>query len=535
MSAPKSIGRYQILGELGKGAMGTVYRGRDDTLDRDVALKVMSAGLADADTRARFLKEARAVARIQHPNIIVIYELGEHEGAPYMALELLEGVDLQRALDDGLRPDPRATLPVALQVLAGLGRAHENGIVHRDIKPSNVFLPYGRPAKIMDFGVARLAGHGGLSTGSGVVVGTPNYMSPEQVQGGDIDGRSDLFSVGLILYELATGEKAFKADTVVAVVFKILHEDVDLGLVPAGPRWEKLRGVIRRALAREREERYPDAEGMAADLALALQDLGGSVDPTAPADLALLVRPTPPTAPGQTPHTAAATAPMRPPRAPSPRPRASSGGPRPPRRPAPAPPRSRWALGLAWIFGVGAVGLLAFAGWLALSPGPKPWSQSTPASPPPVSPAPTPAATAPTFEPTDAPPEPTPAATASATPEPTPAPDPTPPPTPAPTPTPVMSPEERLVRASDLMDGGRFAEALAEARAVRQLDPTNREATVLAQAAEEAVVIEECLANARQALKAGDRDRALAEVRRGLIIKPSDSRLLELHGEVTRE
>ena len=124
MGAPKRIGRYRILGELGKGAMGTVYRGRDDTLDRDVALKVMSAGLVDADTRARFLKEARAAARIQHPNIIVIYELGEHEGAPYMALELLEGVDLQRALDDGIRPDPRATLPVILQVLAGLGRAH---------------------------------------------------------------------------------------------------------------------------------------------------------------------------------------------------------------------------------------------------------------------------------------------------------------------------------------------------------------------------------------------------------------------------
>ncbi|MCG6923888.1 MAG: protein kinase [Acidobacteria bacterium] len=533
MGAPRRIGRYRVLGELGKGAMGTVYRGRDDTLDRDVALKVMSAGLTDAETRGRFLKEARAVARIQHPNIIVIYELGEHEGAPYMALELLEGVDLQRALDDGLRPDPRVTLPVVLQVLAGLGQAHENGIVHRDIKPSNVFLPFGRPAKIMDFGVARLAGPGGLSTGSGVVVGTPNYMSPEQVQGGDIDGRSDLFSVGLILYELATGEKAFKADTVVAVVFKILHEEVNLGLVPPGPRWERLRKVIRRALAREREERYPDAQGMSADLALAVQDLGGSVDLTAPADLALLVRPTPPPAPEQTPQSSAPTATLRTPRAPSPRRRASSGGPRPPRRPAPSPPRSRWALGLAWIFGVGAVGLLAFAGWLAMRPGPRPWSEPTPATPPPASSAPT--AAAPLLEPTDGLPEPTPTATPSATPEPTPLPTREPTPTPQALPTPELGPEERLARASELMDRGRFADALAEAHAVLQRDPTNREATVLAQAAEEAVVIEECLANARKALKAGDRDRALAEVRRGLIINPSDSRLLELHGEVTRE
>ena len=174
MGVPERIGRYQVLGELGQGAMGTVYRGRDEMLDRDVAVKVMSKGLADADARARFLREARAAAKLQHPNIVVIYELGEHEGAPFMVLELLEGVDLQRAIDGGIRPDPRATLPVVLQLLAGLGHAHEHGIVHRDVKPSNVFLPFGRPAKIMDFGVARLAGLG--TTTAGVVVGTPNYM-----------------------------------------------------------------------------------------------------------------------------------------------------------------------------------------------------------------------------------------------------------------------------------------------------------------------------------------------------------------------
>ena len=249
MGVPERIGRYQVLGELGQGAMGTVYRGRDEMLDRDVAVKVMSKGLADADARARFLREARAAAKLQHPNIVVIYELGEHEGAPFMALELLEGVDLQRAIDGGIRPDPRATLPVVLQLLAGLGHAHEHGIVHRDVKPSNVFLPFGRPAKIMDFGVARLAGLG--TTTAGVVVGTPNYMSPEQVAAGELDGRSDLFSAGLILYELVTGEKAFQADSLVSIMYKILHEAPDLGLIPDGRQWERLRAVLARALARK--------------------------------------------------------------------------------------------------------------------------------------------------------------------------------------------------------------------------------------------------------------------------------------------
>jgi serine/threonine protein kinase len=456
----------------------------------------------------------------------VIYELGEHEGAPYMALEYLEGVDLQRALEDGLRPDPAATLPIALQALAGLGRAHEIGIVHRDIKPSNIFLPFGRPTKIMDFGVARLAGQG-QTTGSGTIVGTPNYMSPEQVQGKEVDGRSDLFSVGLILYELATGEKAFKADTVVAVVFKILHEKVNLGLIPSEPRWERLRGVIQRALAREREERYADAQAMAADLALAVKDLGGSLDPTAPADHALLVRPKPP--PIQTPESAAPTATVRTPRATS-SPPAARGPSR--RRPSPRR-RSRAALGLAWVFGGAAAGLLAFAGWLAWAPGPKPWSQAiptgaTPASAPvdipPASPTP-----GPTAAPEPAPTSPSATPTAPTTPEPTPT------PAPAPTPTPVLSPEERLVRARDLMERGRYAQALAEARVVLERNPTDREASLLAQDAEEAVVIEECLANARKALQAGDRDRALAEVRRGLVVDPSESRLLQLHGEITRE
>ena len=210
MDVPAQIGRFRVLDRLGEGAMGVVYRGRDESLDRDVALKVMRAKAATPDEEERFLREARAIARLQHPNIVTVYELGEHDGAPFIAMELLEGVDLQRAIEAGLRPNPRATLPIVLQLLAGLGHAHENAIVHRDVKPSNLFLPRGRPAKIMDFGVARL---GGATTTSGLIVGTPNYMSPEQVAGGAVDGRSDLFSAGLILYELVTGEKAFQGDS----------------------------------------------------------------------------------------------------------------------------------------------------------------------------------------------------------------------------------------------------------------------------------------------------------------------------------
>src|SRR5688572_17858779 len=226
MAVPETIGRFRILSVLGRGAMGVVYRGRDEGLQRDVAVKVM-LGDPDLENRRRFEREARAAGRLQHPNIVTVYELGEHAGAPFIAMELLEGLDLQRAIAGGMRPNPRATLPIVLQVLAGLGHAHEHGIVHRDVKPSNVFLPRKRPAKLMDFGVARL---GGGST-VGMVVGTPNYMSPEQVRALDLDGRSDLFSAGLILYELVTGERAYRGDSLVALMYAIAHEDPDLGLL----------------------------------------------------------------------------------------------------------------------------------------------------------------------------------------------------------------------------------------------------------------------------------------------------------------
>jgi eukaryotic-like serine/threonine-protein kinase len=530
MGPPGRIGRYVVLGELGQGAMGTVYRARDETLDRDVAIKVMSKGLADKDARARFLREAKAAARLQHPNIVVIYELGEHDGAPFMALELLEGIDLQHGIEAGIRPDPRATLPVVLQILAGLGHAHEHGIVHRDVKPSNVFLPLGGPAKIMDFGVARLSGLG--TTTSGVVSGTPNYMSPEQASAGEIDGRSDLFSAALILYELVTGERAFKADTVVAVMYRILHEAPDLSLIPSGREWERLSAVLARALARRPDDRFPDARAMSSELALALQDLGGSADWTAPADRALLVRPRasprPRTSTPAPPPASASSTPT--PLVARPSARTTSSP-----RPGPVSPRAALAAAALVLAGVAA--------WLALRPGPTTLPapsptpvEATPATSPPVpppttAPAATPAAPAPSTRPVAAPIEnaqtpPTPPATPEPTADPAAA---------VPTPMPGLDPETRLVRARDFLERSLYAQALAEARAVLDKQPANAEASGLAQQAEAELVIEECLRNARAALKQGDRDRALEEVRRGFLIRKNDPRLLALHREVVQQ
>jgi len=536
MRAPTQIGRYRIVGELGQGAMGTVYLGRDEGLDREVALKVMSKGLGQSDDRERFLREARAAARIQHPNIIVVYELGEHEGAPYMALERLEGVDLAQALDDGLRPDPRATVNVILQALAGLGHAHENGIVHRDIKPANIFVPYGFPAKIMDFGVARLSGHS-VTTTSGVVTGTPNYMSPEQFQGKEIDGRTDLFSLTLILYELVTGEKAFRSNDIAALFYKIVHEDVDLGLVPGESDWDRLRQVLARGLAKDRDERYPDARAMSGELSLALQDLGGSVDLTAPADRILLVKPRPrsptPIAEAVSASPAAAACPRGP--APAARPPQTPDRRGSRRRGAAARSSSRSPLVLAGVLGTGTLALIVFAAWLALAPSRPGGPAQTPA-PPDTADEGTSAApdSAPSPSATTAP---TPVEDAPATPAPSPLPTPEPAPatpTPAPAPTAALSIEDRLLRADQFLQKGRFRQALDEARSVRREDPTNQEAVVIAQDAEAAIVIEEHIKNARAALEAGDRDRAIEELKRGFAINPNDARLMALFRQATQ-
>ncbi len=578
MKPPSNIGRYRILGLLGQGAMGVVYRGRDDALERDVAIKVMSATvLADQEARDRFVKEARAAARLQHPNIVTIYELGQHEGLPFMALELLEGMDLQRAIEAGIRPDPKLTLPIILQLLAGLGHAHEHGIIHRDVKPSNVFLPHGRPVKIMDFGVARVGG-AGMAT-QGMVVGTPTYMSPEQVKGGHLDGRSDLFSAGLILYELVTGEKCLRGTTVVELLYKVVHEDRDLSSLPAEPGWEALREVLRRALRREPDERYPDARAMMRDLQKALLALGGSGDGAHASDLGLLLRtPRPrPIPPGLTAEAAEAATILG--GGTTPAPFGAGGAAQPTLQPAgataPQPtselPRTLSPQGLptrveagrarpAWPLLAGAAGVALVVGFLLLrhfggegvptpapslppsaapspatgtvaapSPAPATPKAGPTATPRPATPSPTPTPTgaAPTPAPTAAGPTPLPSARPSPVAEASPAGEPAEPP-------PVSPQSARVDRAEQLLEQGRYAAALAEARGILAREPQNAEAREIAQEAEASLVVERALKLAREALARGDKDTAEAELRKGMQVRPTDARLLALWREATQ-
>ena len=530
MGVPERIGRYQILGELGQGAMGTVYRGRDETLDRDVAVKVMSKGLADADARARFLREARAAARLQHPNIVVIYELGEHEGAPFMALELLEGVDLQRAIDGGIRPDPRATLPVVLQLLAGLGHAHEHGIVHRDVKPSNVFLPFGRPAKIMDFGVARLAGLGTTTDRgrgghaelhvAGAGLGRRDRRPQRPLLGGPHPLRARDRREGV-----PGGQRSSRSST---------RSSTSRRTSPSSRRGASGSGCARcstRALARRPEDRYPDARAMSAELAPGALGPGrhGGLDGAR--------------GPGA-PRAAEADAPAAPGRrAPAPVERARARA--APARVTPAPrraPRGRASRAARGRLGAAALVALAADGRVALAAAGRGARRPDAASPrrrrrrprprrrrPPRRRWPTPA---PARRPS--PRRPRPPRHAGATPRrrrrPTPHPDGAA--ADAGAPAPGLSAEARLLRADDLVARGRWAEALAEARAVLEVQPRNARAAALAQQAEAELVIEECLRNARAALQDGDRERALEEVRRGFLVRKNDPRLLAMHREV---
>ncbi len=258
------IGKYQILRPLGRGAMGHVYVAHDTVLDRDVALKVMVAQIADdPELKQRFEREARAIAKMTHPNVVTVFDLGNHtDGSPYIAMELLRGLDLQKAMRQTPLPLERK-VAIIVQVLAGLGQAHQAGIVHRDIKPANIFIREDGSVKIMDFGVARLTT--ASLTGTGNIVGTADYMSPEQVQGAKVDGRSDLFSVGCLLFELLAGRRPFHAESLMAIFYKITHEEADFSLIPAGPA-EGLPPVLRKALSRDAAERYQTASEFASDL-----------------------------------------------------------------------------------------------------------------------------------------------------------------------------------------------------------------------------------------------------------------------------
>ncbi|MEE8147868.1 MAG: serine/threonine-protein kinase, partial [Longimicrobiales bacterium] len=254
-SSVERIGKYQIVGVLGKGGMGAVYRAFDPFLEREVALKVMLPQIAeDPEQKQRFEREGRAVARLTHPNVVTVFDLGYHtDGAPYIVMELLRGGDLLHTIGRDSSIPLTQKVSIVLQVLDGLGQAHRVGIVHRDIKPANVFLTEDGTAKIMDFGIARLGSS--TATGSGTILGTPAYMSPEQVRGEEVDGRSDLFSVGSMLCELLSGRRPFDGETSLVTLYRIAHEEPLLDL-PPGPEYARFLPVLKRALARNPEERF---------------------------------------------------------------------------------------------------------------------------------------------------------------------------------------------------------------------------------------------------------------------------------------
>jgi serine/threonine-protein kinase len=267
-----NIGRYQLVEKLGQGGMGVVYRAFDTLLQRVVAIKLISGSIeAGTEQRERFFREARAAGQLSHRNIITIHDLGEHEGQPYLAMEYLEGEDLQRRLARPDRMGLARKVELAIEICEGLEYAHARGVVHRDIKPANIFITSNGTARILDFGLARLVTS--ELTNSNMMMGTMNYMAPEQVRGERADHRSDIFSVGVVFYELLGGRKAFEGESFAATIYKILQEEPEplLTLNPNLPH--DLVAIVDRALAKPRDERYQSMSEMLRDLAVHRQQL----------------------------------------------------------------------------------------------------------------------------------------------------------------------------------------------------------------------------------------------------------------------
>jgi serine/threonine protein kinase/formylglycine-generating enzyme required for sulfatase activity/dienelactone hydrolase len=258
-------GKYKIVEEIGRGGMGIVYKAEDIRLQRTVALKFLPPQLADSpEIKERFLIEARAAAALSHPNICVIHEVGEEEDRPFIAMEYVEGETLQAKTKKGPLPLEEA-LAVTNQIAAGLGEAHHKGIVHRDIKSANIMVTPKGQAKVMDFGLAKLRGGSSL-TKSQTTLGTVAYMSPEQAKGEEVDSRTDLWSLGVVLYEMLTGELPFRGDRDLSTIHSIIHEDAKPIKLRKPPVPEELQRVVGRALKKNREARYHTAEEMLKDL-----------------------------------------------------------------------------------------------------------------------------------------------------------------------------------------------------------------------------------------------------------------------------
>ena len=274
------IGKYEIHAEIGKGTMGRVFKAYDPVLKRYVAVKTLSASLATSEeVRKRFQREAEAAALLSHPNIVTVHDFGEEKGLIYMAMELLEGVDLREAIGSGILGTIEDRLHVMDQICAGLALAHSKGVVHRDLKPANVHIQPDGQVKIVDFGLARIVDQ--EMTQDGIVLGTPNYMSPEQALGDRVDARSDIFSAGVIFYEILTNHKPFDADSTPGVLYQVVHKQA----TPVR-QWESgiptiLVDVVEKAMVKDKAQRFQNARQMRAALALAHQALEAGRGPDA--------------------------------------------------------------------------------------------------------------------------------------------------------------------------------------------------------------------------------------------------------------
>ena len=304
------IGKYRIERELGRGAMGVVYQAFDPIVERAVAIKTIRLDIENgAELLVRLRREAKSVGQLEHPNIVTLYEAGESEGLFYLTMQFIQGETLQNRLDRQRWFALREVLEIFAQICSGLDYAHQHGVIHRDIKPANIMITNDAVVKLTDFGISKVAGTGTTSTG--LVVGTPSYMSPEQALGKTLDGRSDIFSLGSILYEMMTGEKAFPGQNVTTVMYKIVHEPpmplavLQPGLDPA------VEGIVLKALAKHPDQRFQTCREFAAALEIYCNRAMAAMPATAVVGAPPLVAaPPPPTAAPSAASAPVATAPV---------------------------------------------------------------------------------------------------------------------------------------------------------------------------------------------------------------------------------
>jgi len=267
------IGRYRIIGLLGKGGMGVVYKALDPEIEREVAIKTVrfdafSDGTQKDDLMGRFIREARAAGKISHPNIVTVYDVGRENDLTYIVMQYIEGQSLQNMIDAGKQFSAQEIADLMVPLCACLDHAHENGIIHRDIKPANILIDKSGRPYLADFGVARI--ETSTVTQVGTTVGTLSYMSPEQIAGQTVDGRSDIFSLGVVFYELLSGKKPFPGDNISTIVYKIVHEQPRRVTEVNTDLPESYEAIVAKALAKDPAKRYQTCR----ELAVAIENAG---------------------------------------------------------------------------------------------------------------------------------------------------------------------------------------------------------------------------------------------------------------------